>query len=134
MRNFILRMKFFSFPPRQMQKVFPCAGFSLVVRPRMAPSLTDQSRESPSQPVRSLPLKMRTKPGSILPSGTTFCSVKAGVVYKSPITTVRITNLRWIFLLVICFSFLNLPARERCPDAKRNLYHAVQFCLGIYLY
>ena len=41
----------------QIRKVLPLALFSSVVSPWMTPSLTDQSRGSPSQPVRSLPLK-----------------------------------------------------------------------------
>src|SRR5215212_4876147 len=45
-------------PPRQMRKVFPLAAFSLVVWPRMTPSWADQSLVSPSQPLRSLPLKI----------------------------------------------------------------------------
>src|ERR1039458_1117723 len=48
----------------QIRNVFPLAGFSAVVWPVMAPSLTDHSFGLPSQPVRSLPLKILAKPGS----------------------------------------------------------------------
>ena len=51
-------------PLVQTRNVLPLAGFSAVVWPVMAPSLTDHSLGLPSQPVRSLPLKMRMKPFS----------------------------------------------------------------------
>src|SRR4051794_8938539 len=42
----------------RIRKVLPLAFLSAsLVSPRIAPSLTDQRRGSPSQPVRSLPLK-----------------------------------------------------------------------------
>src|SRR5690349_16095972 len=44
-------------PLVQIRNVLPLAGFSGVVWPVIAPSLTDQSRGSPDQPVRSVPLK-----------------------------------------------------------------------------
>src|SRR5438034_2308463 len=40
-----------------MRKVLPLVFLSSLVSPRIAPSLTDQRRGSPSQPARSLPLK-----------------------------------------------------------------------------
>src|SRR5689334_2603909 len=44
----------------RMRNVFPLAFLSVsLVSPRIAPSLTDHSRGSPSQPVRSLPLNSR---------------------------------------------------------------------------
>src|SRR4051812_285999 len=51
------RSKSFKVPFFQIRKVLPLAAFSLVVSPRRTPSLTLQSRASPSQPVKSLPLK-----------------------------------------------------------------------------
>src|SRR5258708_3314519 len=51
-------------PLVQMMNVFPLAGFSAVVSPRITPSFTLHSRGSPSQPVRSLPLKSDCIPGS----------------------------------------------------------------------
>ena len=68
--------KSFVVPSFQIRNVLPWAGFSAVVSPRMAPSLTDQSEGSPSQPVRSLPLKMRVMPGVSVPSGARRYGVK----------------------------------------------------------
>src|SRR5205085_7015643 len=51
-------------PPVQIRKVLPLAGFSVVVWPVIAPSLTDHSLGLPSQPLRSLPLKMLLNPVS----------------------------------------------------------------------
>src|ERR1051326_4016625 len=51
-------------PLVQMRNVFPLAGFSTVVWPVMAPSLTDQSLGLPSQPERFLPLNRLRKPFS----------------------------------------------------------------------
>src|SRR5438552_320228 len=48
-------------PLVQIRNVLPLAGFSGVVWPVIAPSLTDHNRGSPIQPVRSLPLKMLLK-------------------------------------------------------------------------
>src|SRR5712671_863926 len=49
-----------------MRKVLPCLiGFSAVVSPTIMPSWTDQKVGSPSQPVRSLPLKRDLKPSSL---------------------------------------------------------------------
>src|SRR5579872_2642488 len=48
----------------QIKKVFSLAGFSFVVWPVMAPSLTDHKSGLPSQPVRSLPLKIFLNPRS----------------------------------------------------------------------
>src|SRR5262245_39412065 len=68
MRKFSFNTKSRSWPPRQMRKVFCLAGFAAVLSPRMAPSRTDHNRGSPSQPVRSWPLKMATKPSSAMVS------------------------------------------------------------------
>src|SRR6185312_608996 len=57
-RNESRRSKSFVLPPFQRMKVLPLAGFSGVVSPRIAPSRTLHSRGSPSQPVRSRPLKI----------------------------------------------------------------------------
>src|SRR5579872_7158619 len=47
-----------------------CLDLSLVSWPLMTPSLTDQYSSRPSQPVRSLPLKMVMKPSlSVLVAG-----------------------------------------------------------------
>src|SRR5437660_7284390 len=51
-------------PPRQMQKVLPDVGFSLVVWPVIAPSSTLQNLGLPSQPSRLLPSKIDLKPAS----------------------------------------------------------------------
>ena len=53
--------KFVTFPPRQIKKVLRLQGFSAVLCPISTPSLTDQNLPSPSQPLRSLPLKMGLK-------------------------------------------------------------------------
>src|SRR5437660_7778463 len=50
---------------RQIRKLFPSAGCSLVVRPVIAPSSTDQCCGRPAQPARSLPLKRDLKPASL---------------------------------------------------------------------
>src|SRR4051794_27088301 len=60
-RNFSRSSKSPAVPPFQMRKVLPFAGFCAVVSPRMTPSFTDQSRGSPSQPARSLPLNRLTE-------------------------------------------------------------------------
>src|ERR1035437_657407 len=57
-------------PLVQIRNVFPLAGFSAVVWPVMAPSLTDHSLGLPSQPVRSLPLKILRKPCSAAGTNT----------------------------------------------------------------
>ena len=51
-------------PDLAMRKLFPFAGFSLVVLPVIAPSCTDQCPGRPAQPVRSWPLKSFLNPGS----------------------------------------------------------------------
>src|SRR5436305_15330962 len=62
MRNLNLIMKSSTVPSRQIKNVFVLIVFSGVVCPTIAPSCTDQSRGSPSQPFRSLPLKIGLKP------------------------------------------------------------------------
>src|ERR1019366_10210376 len=57
-------------PLVQTRNVFPLAGLSAVVWPVMAPSLTDHNFGLPSQPVRSLPLKMLRKPCSAAETNT----------------------------------------------------------------
>src|SRR3954468_9925908 len=52
-------------PLVQIRKVLPLAGFSGVVWPVIAPSLTNQSLGWPSQPERFLPLKILSKPASV---------------------------------------------------------------------
>src|SRR6266436_5939513 len=54
----------FSSPFLAMRKLFPFAGFSVVVWPVIVPSSTDQWLRRPAQPVRSLPLNRLLKPGS----------------------------------------------------------------------
>src|SRR6266478_278540 len=54
----------FSSPFLAMRKLFPFAGFSVVVWPVIVPSSTDQWLGRPAQPVRSLPLNRLLKPGS----------------------------------------------------------------------
>src|SRR6187200_1018912 len=61
-RNDRRRSKSFSVPSFQMMNVLPSALFSSVVSPWITPSLTDHRRVSPSQPVRSLPLKIGFMP------------------------------------------------------------------------
>src|SRR5688500_353145 len=61
-RNISRSSKSPAVPPFQTRKVLPLAGFSLVVSPRMTPSLTDQSLGSPSPLVRSLPLNRFSAP------------------------------------------------------------------------
>lgn len=61
-RNESRSSKFFVSPFFQMRKVLPLAFFSLVVSPRITPSLTAHRFVSPSQPLRSLPLKMEVIP------------------------------------------------------------------------
>src|SRR5580765_2903207 len=51
-------------PLVQIRKVFCLAGFSAVVWPVIAPSFTNHSFGCPSHPLRSLPLKIDSKPGS----------------------------------------------------------------------
>src|SRR5438874_8891292 len=51
-------------PARQMQKVLPDVGFSLVVWPVIAPFSTLQNLGFPSQPSRLLPSKIGLKPAS----------------------------------------------------------------------
>src|SRR5215213_5707067 len=62
MRKLRRSSKSFTSPPRQMRKVLPGAGVTLVVSPRTTPSLNDQSCGWPSQPVRSFPLNSLTMP------------------------------------------------------------------------
>src|SRR6266436_280982 len=52
-------------PLVQIRNVLLLRGFSLLVWPTIAPSLTDQRAGLPSQPVRSLPLKREVKPSSL---------------------------------------------------------------------
>src|SRR5215467_6327492 len=49
-------------PLVQIKNVLPLMGASAVVRPRMAPSITDHSLGLPSHPERSLSLKIGLKP------------------------------------------------------------------------
>src|SRR2546429_6189184 len=58
-------------PPFQIRKLLPSAGCSLVVRPVIAPSSTDQCWGLPAQPVRSRPLKSDLKPASTAFSSAT---------------------------------------------------------------
>ena len=51
-------------PDFRTRNVFPLVGFSVVVWPVIAPSLTDQKSALPSQPARSLPLKIGWNPAS----------------------------------------------------------------------
>src|SRR6185503_19273099 len=57
--------KFSTVPLVQIRKVLPLSVCSSVVAPVIAPSLTDQSFGLPSQPARSLPLKICLKPLSV---------------------------------------------------------------------
>ena len=59
----ILSSKSSSVPCRQMRKVLPLVGFSGVVVPTIAPSLTVQ-KSFPSQPSSEVPLKIGVKPAS----------------------------------------------------------------------
>src|SRR5947209_3399262 len=63
-----------------MMKVLPLAGFSAVVSPWMTPSFTLHSRGSPSQPVRSLPLKSDCAPlgsGGVVRGASAASTVRA---------------------------------------------------------
>src|SRR5436189_4469319 len=62
-------------PLVQIRNVLCGAGLSGVVWPVIAPSLTDQNRASPFQPVRSLPLKIGLKPFSASAAETTAACV-----------------------------------------------------------
>src|ERR1043166_8890519 len=52
-------------PLVQIRKELPLMGFSSLVGPTIASSLTDQRVGLPSQPVRSLPLKREVKTSSV---------------------------------------------------------------------
>ena len=80
-RNESRSSKSFSQPSFQIRNVFPFALTASVVSPWMTPSFTDQSRESPSQPVRSFPLKIAfissDSAGALIAS-----AAKAGIVRR----------------------------------------------------
>src|SRR5258708_31717122 len=68
-------------PLVQIRKVLPLIGSSAVVRPTMAPSLTDHSFGLPSHPLRSLPLKILFKPLSAsAPAARTVCASNKALV------------------------------------------------------
>src|SRR5437899_166217 len=62
-------------PLVQIRNVFPFAGCCAVVWPVITPSFTDQSCASPTQPVRSLALKIGVKPFSASAAETTAACV-----------------------------------------------------------
>src|SRR5436190_5335452 len=93
-RNERRRSKSFVTPSFQMMNVFPFAGLDSVVSPRIAPSLTDHSRGSPSQSARSFPLKSRRMSG-----GSAGGAAAANATWNAPTPTTRNIRLRIIELL-----------------------------------
>src|SRR4051794_8101853 len=75
-------------PSFQRINVFPAAAFSAVVSPWITPSFTDHSRGSPSQPLRSFPLKMRSIPAGS--GGATGNSSAANAFNADEVNTTHI--------------------------------------------
>ena len=90
-------------PCRQIKNVLPLVGFSLVVRPVIAPSSTLQNFGLPSQPSRLVPLKIGLKPDS--------SSAAAGQGRGRGSAAVRV---RWCGAWWFDFGFWIVMRRQRC--------------------
>ena len=93
------KSKSFNSPAFQMMNVFPFAFTSGVVSPRIAPSLTDHKRVSPSHPVKSLPLKMDFMPAGS--SGRSCADTRSGDNANIREAIIRKQNLRNILEILL---------------------------------